>query len=151
MKALIIDDEAGIRLALSHFLRQRGYQTMEAGTGADGLAAAAASLPDIVFLDQKLPDMDGDSLLPLLVAPEIGACVIMMTAYVELDRAVRVMKQGAEYYFPKPIDLAHLSPILDSIEERCRVNSEIAHCRNLSEQSTSPGRIIGISPHISRL
>jgi len=151
MKALIIDDEPGIRLALSHFLRQRGFQAIEAGTAADGLAAAASSLPDIVFLDQKLPDMDGDSLLPLLVAPEIGSCVIMMTAYVELDRAVRVMKQGAEYYFPKPIDLALLAPILESIEERCRVKNEIAHSRNLLEQSTTADRIIGISPHITKL
>ena len=151
MKALIIDDEAGIRLALAHFLRQRGYQTMEAGNGADGLAAAGKSLPDIVFLDQKLPDMDGDSLLPLLVAPEIGACVIMMTGFVELDRAVRVMKQGAEYYFPKPVDLTHLVPILESIEERCRVKNEIAHCRNLIEQSTGTDRIIGDSPHIIKL
>lgn len=151
MKALIIDDEAGIRLALSHFLRQRGYQTMEAGTGSDGLAAAKKSLPDIVFLDQKLPDMDGDSLLPYLIAPEIGTCVIMMTAYVELDKAVRIMKQGAEYYFPKPFDLAHLALILESIEARTRVKNEVVHFRNLYDQPAGASKIIGVSPHIIRI
>jgi len=151
MKALIIDDEAGIRLALTHFMRQRGYQTLEAGTGFDGLAAARKELPDIVFLDQKLPDIDGDSLLPHLVAPEIGACVIMMTAYVELDRAVRTMKQGAEYYFPKPVGLAHLALILETIEERFKLKKEVVHCRNLYEQSTDTTRIIGASPHINRI
>lgn len=151
MKALIIDDEAGIRLALSHFLRQRGYAIMEAGNGYDGLAAARKELPDVVFLDQKLPDMDGDRLLPHLIAPEIGACVIMMTAYVELDHAVRIMKCGTEYYFPKPIDLAQLTLILESMEERIRVKNEAAHFRNLYEQSADTTRIIGTSPHIIRI
>jgi DNA-binding NtrC family response regulator len=151
MKALIIDDEAGIRLALTHFLRLRGYQTLEAGTGSEGLIAARKELPDIVFLDQRLPDMDGDTLLPLLTAPEIGTCVIMMTAYVELDLAVRAMKEGAEYFFPKPFDMSHLSLILESIEERCRVKNEVVHFRNLYEQSTDITRIIGCSPHIIRI
>lgn len=151
MKALIIDDEAGIRLALSHFLRQRGYQTLEAGNGSDGLATARKELPDVVFLDQKLPDMDGDRLLPHLIAPEIGTCVIMMTAYVELDHAVRIMKRGAEYYFPKPFDLAQLALILESIEERFRVKNEVVHFRNLYEQSADTTRIIGTSPHIIKI
>jgi two-component system OmpR family response regulator len=55
MKALIIDDEPGIRLPLAHFLTGRGYETSEAATGAAGLAAARATLPDIIFLDQRLP------------------------------------------------------------------------------------------------
>lgn len=151
MKALIIDDEAGIRLALAHFLRQRGYQTLEVGTGSEGLSAARNELPDVVFLDQRLPDMEGDSLLPHLTAPEIGSCVIMMTAYVELDLAVRAMKDGAEYFFPKPFDMSHLSLILESIEERCRVKNEVVHFRNLYEQSTDNTRIIGCSPHIIRI
>lgn len=151
MKALIIDDEVGIRLALGHFLRQRGYQTLEAATGSDGLVMARTELPDLVFLDQRLPDMDGDSLLPLLIAPEIGTCVIMMTAYVEIDQAVRAMKMGAEYFFPKPFDLAQLSLLLESIEERHRVNNEVVHFRNLYEQADSSSRIIGCSPHIIRI
>ena len=100
MKALIIDDDSGIRLALAHFLRMRGYQTYEAGDGAAGLITAKRELPDVVFLDQRLPDIMGETLLPLLTAPEIGACAIMMTAYVELNEAVRAMKAGAEYFFP---------------------------------------------------
>ncbi len=151
MKALIIDDEAGIRLALAHFLRQRGYQIIEAATGSDGINAARLELPDIVFLDQRLPDMDGDTLLPLLIAPEIGACVIMMTAYVELDQAIRIMKSGAEYYFPKPFDLAHLSLLLEGVEEQQRLRKEVVHFRRLYEESPGTTRIIGFSPHINRV
>ena len=151
MKALIIDDEVGIRLALSHFLRKRGYEALEAASGEEGILKAARELPEIVFLDQRLPDMDGDTLLSRLIAPEIGACVIMMTAYVDLDHAVRIMKEGAEYFFPKPFDLTQLALILDSIEERFREKKEVVHFRNLYEDSADPSQIIGFSPHILRI
>ena len=95
MKALIVDDEPGVRLPLAHFLRQRGYELLEAESGGDALAKAREWLPDLVFLDYCLPDLEGETLLPYLVAPEIGACVIMMTGFVELDKAVRAMKTPA--------------------------------------------------------
>jgi len=147
MRALIIDDEAGIRLPLTHFLAGRGYETAEAATGADGLATARTILPDIVFLDQRLPDCQGEEILRQLVAPEIGACVIMMTAYVEIDQAVRAMKQGAEYFFPKPFDLAHLAMILESVESRHKLKQEILVHRTLQQSGTDTD-IIGRSPGI---
>ncbi len=151
MKALIIDDEPGIRLSLGHFLKSRGYETLESANGSDGLEIARSSCPDIVFLDKRLPDCDGESLLPLLISPEIGSSVIMMTAYVELDKAVMLMKQGAEYFFPKPFDLNHLALVLESIEERLRLKNELLHCRNLHGQGGLPTSIIGISPQINRI
>jgi two-component system response regulator AtoC len=151
MKALIIDDEAGIRLSLRHFLNKRGYETLEAGTGAEGLATARTSCPDVVFLDKRLPDCDGESLLPLLVSPETGASVIMMTAYVELDKAVKVMKQGAEYFFAKPIDLNQLAMVLDSIEDRLRLKNELHHYRNFHGHAEISTGMVGISPQINKI
>jgi DNA-binding NtrC family response regulator len=151
MKALIIDDETGVRLALAHYLQQRGYQTLEAGSGTEGLLIARRELPDIVFLDLQLPDMSGEALLPLLVAPEIGTCVIMMTTDVELDQAVRVMKAGAEYFFPKPFDLSRLALMLENIEKQSRLKREVVHSRKLHKQPAADSRIIGISPQIIRV
>lgn len=150
MKALIIDDEAGIRLSLSHFLKERGYETLEAVSGGEGLAAARSSFPDVIFLDKKLPDCDGESLLSSLVSSESGTSVIMMTAYVELDEAVKAMKQGAEYFFAKPFDLNQLSLVLDSIEERYRLRNELLHCRNLNGHTAASG-MVGVSPQINRI
>jgi len=147
MKALIIDDEQGIRVALSHFLRKRGYEVHEAATGKDAGEMAKNILPDLVFLDQKLPDMDGETLLPLLVSAEIGACVIMITGHVAVDQAVRAMKQGAEYFFPKPVDMQHLTMILESVETRLQRKYESDHHRQLSGDAGSHGDIVGISPH----
>lgn len=151
MKALIIDDEPGIRLALGRFLQMRGFEIQEASTGAEGLVLAKKELPDLVFLDQRLPDMDGESILPLLVAQEIGACVIMMTAFVELDQAVRAMKHGAEYFFPKPFDLNHLAIILESVEERFRIKNAAGYYRQLNELSDGQATLVGSSPQILKI
>ncbi|ABQ26871.1 sigma-54-dependent transcriptional regulator [Geotalea uraniireducens] len=150
MRALVIDDENSIRLALTHFLSGRGYEVFQAGTGAEGLAVAQSALPDIVFLDQRLPDMEGEALLHPLTAPEIGASVIMMTAYVELDRAVQAMKNGAAYYFPKPLDLDQVADILASMEERLKLQHEAEHFRQLNGPPDDEP-IIGESPQIIKI
>jgi two-component system, NtrC family, response regulator AtoC len=148
MRALVIDDEPGIRLALTHFLTGRGYDVFQAATGAEGLTVAQSVLPDIVFLDQRLPDMEGEDLLHPLTAPEVGSSVVMMTAYVELDKAVQAMKNGAAYYFPKPLDLEQVAVILERLEERLKVTHEVEHFRKLDGAQHGEDSIIGESPHI---
>ena len=151
MRALIVDDEQGVRLVLTHFLKARGYEVQEAGSGSEALSLAKASLPDLVFLDQRLPDVDGEALLPYLVAPEIGSRVLMMTGYVELDKAVQAMKNGAEYFFPKPLDIEQIALILDRIEGEFTHRSDAGHFRKLSEQTSGSDEIIGESPPIIRI
>lgn len=148
MKALIIDDEKSIRLSLAHFLKLRGYELQEAECGSDALAIAKEWLPDLVFLDRRLPDMDGESLLPFFVAPEIGACVILMTGHVELDKAVQAMRNGAEYYLPKPLDLQQITDILDQLDVQLKLKHEAWHHRQLREQGSDVDVIIGESPQI---
>lgn len=148
MRALIIDDEPGIRMALTHFLKSRGYETFDAESGASGMALARQSLPDLVFLDYRLPDVDGEALLAELVAPEIGACVLMMTGYAELDQAVRAIKSGAEYFFSKPIDLERLALILDSVENRLELLREGNRYRYLNEQASDSSGLIGSCPQM---
>lgn len=146
MRALIIDDEPGVRISLGHLLRRRGYEVYEAATGEAGLLAARRHLPEVVFLDQYIPGMCGDSLLPLLVSPEVGSCVMMITGHVEIDQAVRAMKLGAEYFFPKPIDIKHLCIILDGVEERLRQKYESDHYRQLAGGEVRGNSLIGNSP-----
>ena len=148
MKALIIDDEAGIRISLGHFLKARDYRITEAANGTDGIATARKDPPDLVFLDYRLPDCDGEELLSRLVSPEIGACVIMMTGYAEVDKAVRAIKSGAEYFFSKPLDLDRLTTILENIEARHRLQRDEIHYRKLSEETAAQTDMIGSCPQM---
>jgi DNA-binding NtrC family response regulator len=151
VKALIIDDEQVIGVTLGHFLKARGYEVHTAATGMDGGLAARRLLPDLIFLDQSLPDMPGDTLLPLLVSSEIGACVMMITGHVEIDHAVRAMKQGAEYFFPKPVDLHHLAVILESVEARLKRKYEVDHHRELPRHGNGLANIVGMSNQIIKV
>jgi DNA-binding NtrC family response regulator len=151
LKALVIDDEADVRKLFELFLSARGYEVISAASGAEGGAVAKKYLPDLVFLDQNLPDMHGDALLPLLVSSEIGACVMMITGHVEVDHAVRAMKQGAEYYFPKPVDMEHLTVILESVEIRLRRKYEAGHHRHISRHNLGAAEIIGRSSQIIKV
>ena len=115
MKALIVDDEPGIRLVLAHFLGGRGYEVGEAATLEDARRIAPEFAPDVVFLDQMLPDGDGETLISPLA--EQGAAVVVMTAYGDVERAVRCMYRGAEYFFQKPLDVEHVGVIVEKLGE----------------------------------
>ncbi len=151
MKTLIVDDELSIRLALSHFLQGRGYEVQGAETGEGALSAAKTFLPDIVFLDWRLPDCDGEDLLKPLISPEIGALVVMMTGHLVLDNAISAMKNGADYYFPKPLDLNHVAVILEKLEEKIKLSEENEYFRRISERRGSDGIILGDSPQIIKI
>ncbi len=151
MKALIIDDEATIRLTLGHFLTKRGYDVMEAATGSEGLSLARDFMPDLILLDLQLPDINGEELLPHLVAPEIAARVLVMTAFADLDKAVRAMKNGAEYFFQKPFDLEQVVLILDRVEEQLQLKREVSKYRQLYEHCANGTEIVGVSPQIIKV
>jgi DNA-binding NtrC family response regulator len=98
---LVIDDERGIRSLCQDTLRRAGLETEVADCAVAGLAALSRRRFDLVFCDINLPDQDGISLLPKLLAA--GApTVILITAFPSVDTAVKGMKLGARDYLAKP-------------------------------------------------
>ena len=103
---LIIDDEEPIAWALRRAFEREKYRVRVAATAEDGLAKARQELPDVVFLDVRLPGMDGLAALGELrkIAPDAAAIVI--TAHGNLNTAVKAVEGGAFDYLAKPFDLA---------------------------------------------
>jgi two-component system nitrogen regulation response regulator GlnG len=103
---LIIDDEEPIAWALRRAFEREKYSVAVAGTAEKGLAEARNEPPDVVFLDVRLPGMDGLAALAELrrIAPEAG--VIIITAHGNLNTAVKAVEGGAFDYLAKPFDLA---------------------------------------------
>src|SRR5690242_14358133 len=103
---LIIDDEEPIAWALRRAFEREKYAVAVAASAEDGLAQARRQTPDVIFLDVRLPGMDGLAALSKLreIAPK--AAIIIMTAHGNLNTAVKAVEGGAFDYLAKPFDLA---------------------------------------------
>jgi DNA-binding NtrC family response regulator len=100
---LVIDDERGIRALCQDTLRRAGFECEVADCAAAGLAALQRRRFDLVFCDINLPDQDGISTLPkILASAGDPPTVILITAFPSVDTAVKGMKLGARDYLAKP-------------------------------------------------
>jgi len=89
---LLVDDEDTIRLFLEKTLREEGYEALTAATGTEALERTRSELPDLVLLDLKLPDMSGLDVLKQIKEEVPEVCVIMLTAFGDIETAVTAMK-----------------------------------------------------------
>lgn len=104
-KVLVIDDEHMIRWSIEETLRAAGYEVAAAETAAKGMRLFRLFRPQVVFLDLRLPDEEGGTILKR-IKQEGGAraAVIVMTAYGESCPVARAMRLGAYAYLKKPFD-----------------------------------------------
>jgi two-component system nitrogen regulation response regulator GlnG len=103
---LIIDDEEPIAWALRRAFEREKYRVAVAATAEDGLSQARKHPPDVVFLDVRLPGMDGLTALNELKKIAPSSAVIVITAHGNLNTAVKSVEGGAYDYLAKPFDLA---------------------------------------------
>jgi len=99
---LFIEDDDGIRLALSMALEDEGYQVRQAPNGVVGLAEFHNAAPDLVLLDLRLPDMSGFDVCRALRAESIVP-IIMITAQTDTHDMVAGLEAGADDYVTKPV------------------------------------------------
>jgi two-component system response regulator AtoC len=111
-KILIIDDEKLIRWALEQHLLKQGYQVATADSAEKGLLLFTEDTPDLLLLDNCLPDMTGIQLLEKLHVREQNFKVIMITAYDMSETAVKSMNLGAYEYISKPFNLEELTALI---------------------------------------
>jgi DNA-binding NtrC family response regulator len=102
-QVLVIDDEPMIRWAMQQTLGAAGYEVMVAATAGEGMALFRARRPTVIFLDLRLPDDDGFTVLRRIKREGGGdSAVIVMTAFTELGTAAEAMHLGAYAYLEKP-------------------------------------------------
>jgi two-component system, OmpR family, KDP operon response regulator KdpE len=104
---LVVDDEPGLRQALTINLRAREYEVVAAADGASALEDAARRLPDVILLDLGLPDMDGTEVIRGLR----GWChapIIVLSARAGQGDKVEALDAGADDYVTKPFGMDEL-------------------------------------------
>ncbi|MFN2513720.1 MAG: sigma-54-dependent transcriptional regulator [Pyrinomonadaceae bacterium] len=119
-RILIVDDEPGLRFGVRDFLELQGYEIDEAESCREAQEIFRTSRPDIVIADYMLPDGTALDLLPRLKEINPDTPLLILTAHGSIDLAVRAIKEGAEQFLTKPLELPALMVILKRLLENQR-------------------------------
>jgi DNA-binding NtrC family response regulator len=119
-RVLIVDDEPSIRLAIRRFLTAAGFEVSDADNRVSALTQARKERPDAVILDYKLRDCTALDLLPQLKAIDASVAVIVLTAHASVELAVSAIKEGADQFLTKPVELPTLLVVLNRTLETQR-------------------------------
>ena len=112
-RLLLVEDEPDARDAIQTYLETYGYEIVEADTCARAIDEVTNELPDLLVLDYTLPDGTALDVLRHLKMHGIDLPVIVLTGNGSIELAVTAIKEGAEQFLTKPIELASLAVVVD--------------------------------------
>jgi two-component system sensor histidine kinase/response regulator len=101
-KILIIDDEEVVLDSCTQILKGSGYQIATAPDGTKGLSLLQEFLPDLVYVDLKMPGLSGFEVLEKIHQFDATIVTVVITGYATVSSAVDAMKKGAYDFLPKP-------------------------------------------------
>ncbi len=142
---LIVDDEPDILWTLSNVLKEKGYFSITAQSGKEGLKKLEEEQPDLAVLDIRLPDMNGIELLKKMKKKEQDLSIIMFTAYGEINSAVEAIKLGAFDYLNKPVANEELLLVIERAFETKNLNEEVKFLRQRLHEKIETKDILGKS------
>jgi DNA-binding NtrC family response regulator len=148
-KILLIDDEPSIRFGIRKFLEAKGYEITEGDSCRRAEDLLKKIRPDAAIIDYMLPDGTALDLLPSFKASDPAPAVIVLTGHGSIELAVRAIKEGAEHFITKPVELPALLVILERLLENQRSRQkEMAKSRQARD---APDPFIGQSNAIRQL
>jgi CheY-like chemotaxis protein len=117
---LFVDDDPDTLYTYNQAVIIFGHQALLANSGGAALNMACEHHPDLIFLDMRMPDMDGIELLSKLSTNEVTKDIpaIMVSASPETGLASKALKAGAKSYLSKPIRLNDLMKIIQQISDQ---------------------------------
>src|SRR4051795_9373611 len=121
---LVVDDEAGVRSALSGVLRDEGYTVEAVESGEACLDRVVRAAYDVIVLDIWLPGMDGLTTLSRLRERRVDAPVVMISGHGNIESAVRAIKMGAFDFVEKPLSLDKTVLVVGNAVRQRRLEAE---------------------------
>jgi two-component system nitrogen regulation response regulator NtrX len=148
MKILVVDDERNIRRTLTNILEDEHYTAVTAESGEGALNILSNETIDLMFLDVKLPGMDGIEVLKKVRKDYPNLDVIMISGHSTVRTAVQAVKIGAYDFLEKPLSLHKIAIMARNIAEKRKLYQKF---QEESKDLESQYRMIGVSPEFEKI
>jgi two-component system, NtrC family, nitrogen regulation response regulator NtrX len=149
-RILIVDDEAVIRRTFKSILETENYDVDEAADGVECLAKVKQKTYDVIFLDIRMPRMDGMEALEKIQNISPDSSVIMISGHGNIETAIESVRKGAFDYLAKPLDLNRIHVTIRNALDRTNLITEAKVLKRKVDRSKIQD-IIGDSPAILKI
>jgi two-component system, NtrC family, response regulator AtoC len=143
VKILVVDDEFGLRHALSRILGAEGHDVVVAEDGASALQTINGTVPDLVLCDVRMPGMNGLEFLQQFRAKHAAGLVIMMSAYEDDEGVIEAMRRGAYDFIGKPFRADQLLLTIRKAVEREGLRQTVQQLQEELSALRAPSGIVG--------
>ena len=147
-RILVVDDEPAIRDTMRMILEYDGYEVLLAGSGQEALTMAERDSPDLVFLDIKMPGLDGLEVLSRLRGTNETLPVVIVSAHGSTTTALEAGRLGAFRFIEKPLSKDY---VLDAVREGVELGSLRRENRTLRTALESRQQMVGESPPLKQI
>ena len=144
---LVVDDEPNSLFALSRILEDEGFRVITAENGKIALGKLKKEMVNVIVTDERMPDLAGMELLKEVKRRYESIPVIFLTAFGSVDMAVEALKEGAFYFFEKPVtnNLERFITIINQAVRTQSLEAQIYHLRKEVSEKYSFSNIVGKS------
>ncbi len=150
-KILVIDDEKLLRWSLQQNLSKEGYTVITAEKGMEGLNLFKEETPDVTLLDIHLPDVSGITVLQGIKEINKDSLAIMITAFGDIQTAVKTIKLGAYDFVEKPFNVDKLKILVAKALETVSLRKEVSQFRSQLSLKYGFDSIIGQSEEMQKI
>ena len=147
-RILVVDDEPAIRDTMRMLLDYDGYETVLAASGQEGLDLIERDAPDLVFLDIKMPGMDGLEVLSRLRTTNDTLPVVIVSAHGSATAALEAGRLGAFRFIEKPLSKDY---VLDAVREGLELGTLRKENRQLRSALDAKHQLVGSSPALKTI
>lgn len=147
MRILLIEDNAALATLIKMMLEEEGYEIVHLLRGDEALEVFNKSKFDIVITDLKLPGVGGNKIIEYVTKNDSDVVVIVITAFGNIEDAVRAIKLGAYDYIPKPFENEVLINVVNKAAKYKSLKTENSNLQNYVKDTIRP-QIVGKSQKI---
>ncbi|MCH7974594.1 MAG: sigma-54-dependent Fis family transcriptional regulator [Bacteroidetes bacterium] len=142
-KIFVIDDDKSIRDSFNIHLKDKGYDVKIASSAIAALEILNSYNPDLIISDIRMEGMTGLELLEKLKERNENYCVILISAYEDMESTISAMQAGAFDYIKKPIDIHELDLTIQKAFKHIKLNQKLNHLSHEVSEPFKLNRIIG--------